>query len=203
MVTSTASNSTKIERDLDDVLTYHINLILSYAERNPLDALHENHLGDPIFELFGLTDISFTRKRWAAGFANSCATNLGRFTDKAAKIILADAFGLSKEQLLKKVEIRSNNTVEIEETDGVILASELTPERGRRVRAVAAKLAQHLQKPFNADGVGFELRGRYGKNDDTLIQKDEHMAEAISSFGSRPRHGHLQYKQCQRGNHAP
>jgi len=60
--------------ELDKVLQYHVGLILSYEQRNSLEELHENYLGDPVFELFGLADLAFTRKRWAAGFANSCAT---------------------------------------------------------------------------------------------------------------------------------
>jgi hypothetical protein len=175
-----------IEEDLDVILKYHVGMIMTYAERNPVKELHDSYLGDPVFELFGLTDMSFAQKRWAAGFANSCATNLGRFTDKAAKVILRDAFNLTPEQLLKKVRIRSNDTVEIEETDGVILLNEIPRERRDRVGQIASQLVQRLPKPFDAGGIGFEFRGRYGKNDDTLIQKDEHMAQAIRGLTAVP-----------------
>lgn len=176
----------RIEGHLDELLKLHIGLILSYAERNTIEELHARYLGDPVFELFGLTSQSFTKRRWTAGFANSCATNLGRFTDKATKAILVDAFGLPAEQILKKVKIRSNNKTEIEETDGIILASEVPSALRGRVETVAKRLSQKLAKPFDAKGVGFELRGRYGKNDDTLIQKDEHMADAIRALGAVP-----------------
>src|SRR5207253_1079706 len=91
-----------VEAELDRILTHHVNLILSYAQRKPLDKLFEEHQGDPVFEMFGMTDIEFIRKRWAAGLANSCATNLGRFTDKAMKVILAGTFKLTPAVLLKK-----------------------------------------------------------------------------------------------------
>jgi hypothetical protein len=35
---------------------------MNFAERNPIDGLYESHLGDPIFELFGLTDIYHSRE---------------------------------------------------------------------------------------------------------------------------------------------
>ena len=163
-----------------------MRLILSYSDRNSLQDLHKRYLGDPVFELFGLTDLEFTKKRWAAGFANSCATNLGRFTDKAAKRILGDAFGLSDDVLLKKVTITANDTVETEETDGVVLVSDVSEGDATHVQAMADDLASRLTQPFPASGIGFEFRGRYGKNDDTLIQKDEHMAEAIRALGAVP-----------------
>jgi len=175
-----------IEADLDKVLVYHTELILSYEDRNPIDELHKNYLGDPVFELFGFTDVSFTKKRWTAGFANSCATNLGRFTDKAAKIILKDAFDLTAEQLLKTVSIKSNNKTETEETDGVVLVAEIPLKLRARVQKIADRLAMSLAKPMTPLGIGFELRGRYGKNDDTLLQKDEHMADAIRELGAVP-----------------
>ncbi len=176
----------RIYSALDRHLTYHVGLIINYADRNPISELHEKHLGDPIFEKFGLTDISFAQKRWAAGFANSCATNLGRFTDKAAKAILISAFGLSAEQVLKRVKIRSNHRTEIEETDGVILADEVSPGHRDKVVRLAKRLGSQLPGPQPTDGLGFEFRGRYGKNDDTLIQKDEHMAAAITELGAVP-----------------
>src|SRR5262245_40438387 len=109
---------------LDAALQYHIDIILSYERRNSIDALHASHQGDPVFDLFGMTDLAFTKKRWAAGFANSCATNLGRFTDKATKIILAGAFNVAPLTLRKKVTITANSRTETEETDGVLLIDE-------------------------------------------------------------------------------
>lgn len=172
---------------LDAHLKYHISLILNYAERNPISELHEKHLGDPVFEKFGLTHISFAQKRWAAGFANSCATNLGRFTDKAAKDILIHAFGVPKATILKRVEIQSNNKIEVEETDGVIMLSDIPKQHHDRLNKVIADLRPRTRDPKrNYSGVGFELRGRYGKNDDTLIQKDEHMAHALEEINAIP-----------------
>jgi len=113
-------------------------------------------------------------------------SNLGRFTDKAAKIILLRAFGLSPDVLLKKVSIAANNRTEVEETDGVILANEVRRDDAKRVQDITNRLAGQLAKPFAAQGVGFEFRGRYGKNDDTLLQKDEHMADAIRHIGAVP-----------------
>lgn len=171
---------------LDTALQYHISLILSYEQRNPIDELHASHQGDPVFELFGMTDLAFTKKRWAAGFANSCATNLGRFTDKATKIILAGAFNVTPLILLKKVTISANNRTETEETDGVLLVDEVDSNMVGRLQTVTNRLKEQLADPFDAKGLGFEFRGRYGKNDDTLIQKDEHMAHAIRDLGAVP-----------------
>jgi hypothetical protein len=89
-------------------------------------------------------------------------------------------------RLLKKVKIRSNDTVEIEETDGIIMLDEIPSGRRNRVNKIAVQLSKRLPKPFNAAGIGFEFRGRYGKNDDTLIQKDEHMAQAIRALRAVP-----------------
>lgn len=171
---------------LDAALQYHIGMILSYGDRNPLEELHASHQGDPVFELFGMTDLAFTKKRWAAGFANSCATNLGRFTDKATKIIIAGAFNVPAITLLKKVSIVANNRTETEETDGVLLMNEVDPKTVGRLKDVTNRLKKQLAHPFEASGLGFEFRGRYGKNDDTLIQKDEHMAHAIRDLGAVP-----------------
>lgn len=171
---------------LDVALQYHIGMILSYEKRNPIDELHASHQGDPVFELFGMTDLAFTKKRWAAGFANSCATNLGRFTDKATKIILAGAFNVTPLTFLKKVTITANNRTETEETDGVLLLNEVEAKMVARLRSVTNRLKKQLADPFDAQGLGFEFRGRYGKNDDTLIQKDEHMAHAIRGLGAVP-----------------
>jgi hypothetical protein len=171
---------------LDAALQYHVGMILSYGQRNPVEELHASHQGDPVFELFGMTDLAFTKKRWAAGFANSCATNLGRFTDKATKIILAGAFNVIPLVLLKKVTIASNNRTETEETDGVLLVDEVDAKTVARLRTVTNRLKRQLTNPFDAKGLGFEFRGRYGKNDDTLIQKDEHMAHAIRGLGAVP-----------------
>ena len=171
---------------LDAALQYHIGMILSYEKRNPIDELHARHQGDPVFELFGMTDLAFTKKRWAAGFANSCATNLGRFTDKATKIVLAGTFNVPPLTLLKKVTIAANNRTETEETDGVLLVDEVDAKMVARLRTVTNRLQKQLANPFDAKGLGFEFRGRYGKNDDTLIQKDEHMAHAIRDLGAVP-----------------
>jgi hypothetical protein len=171
---------------LDVALHYHIDMILSYEKRNPIDELHASHQGDPVFELFGLTDLAFTKKRWIAGFANSCATNLGRFTDKATKIILAGAFNVTPLTLLKKVTITANNRTETEETDGVLLVDEVDAKAVARLRTITNRLKKQLADPLDAKGLGFEFRGRYGKNDDTLIQKDEHMAHAIRDLGAVP-----------------
>lgn len=171
---------------LDAALQYHIGMILSYERRNPIEELHASHQGDPVFELFGMTDLAFSKKRWAAGFANSCATNLGRFTDKATKIILAGVFNITPLTLLKKVTITANNRTETEETDGVLLVDEVDPKTVASLKTVTSRLRKQLTEPFDAKGLGFEFRGRYGKNDDTLIQKDEHMAHAIRDLGAVP-----------------
>jgi hypothetical protein len=171
---------------LDAALQYHIGMILTYEKRNPVDELQASLQGDPVFELFGMTDLAFTKKRWAAGFANSCATNLGRFTDKATKIILAGAFNVTPLTLLKKVTITANNRIETEQTDGVLLVDEVDDKTVARLRNITKRLQKQLADPFDAKGLGFEFRGRYGKNDDTLIQKDEHMAHAIRDLGAVP-----------------
>ena len=144
------------------------------------------YVGDPIFELFGFTDMGFTRKRWEAGFANSCATNLGRFTDKATKVIFAEASGLDAATLLKSVQIQSNAAIETEEIDGVLLLDEVAPKMRPKLEAVTTRLKAQHAADANARGLGFEFRGRYGKNDDTLLQKDEHMAAAIRGLGAIP-----------------
>lgn len=163
---------------------------MSYAKRNSIENLQKRHLDDPVFEAFGFTGISFARKRWAAGFANSCATNLGRFMDKAAKEVLAHAFNVERSIILKKVEINVDGNLVLEETDGVVLAHEVSPQMREIVRCITDKYAneyaKRLHPPFSAKGVGFEFRGRYGKNDDTLIQKDEHMAAAIRQLHAVP-----------------
>lgn len=175
-----------IESRLDPLLKYHVDMILSYAERNPIEELHARYVGDPVFELFGFTDMSFTRKRWEAGFANSCATNLGRFTDKATKVIFGVASGLDAAKLLKTVEISANDAVETEEVDGVLLLDEVDVKMRARLQTVTDRLKTQHSADANARGLGFEFRGRYGKNDDTLLQKDEHMAAAIRGLGAIP-----------------
>ncbi len=181
------THATEVEAALDEDLTYHVGMILSYTKRNPLETLHTKHQGDPIFEFFGMTSLEFTKKRWAAGFANSCATNLGRFAEKATTTMLSVAFGLTAPQLLKTLTITANEVVETEATDGVLLVDEVQPDSRDRLKKVASRLSNELSSPFDAKGIGFEIRGRYGKNDDTLLQKDRHMAQAIQKkWGAVP-----------------
>lgn len=176
----------EIKKVLDGILGYHLNMIMSYEERSPFEELHKSHQGDPFFEIFGMTDVEFTRKRWYAGFANACATNLGRFTDKATKTLLTAASGLPPEKLLRKVTIRSNDAAETEEMDSVLMLDEVSASMRPALSNVIEQLSSVDPKPFAARGIAFELRGRYGKNDDTLIQKDEHMASAMRELGAIP-----------------
>jgi len=170
----------KIEDKLDIQLNHNLNLISTYLERNTIEEYKEIFSGDPVFEIFGLTDDKFLKKRIIAGLANSIATNLGRFTDKATKIIFTEAFNIPMDQFLVKIEIDSNGKKEIEEVDGFITFDNI-PESWKKhfdksLQQYHSKCKELIKKPI---GFGFEFRGRYGKNDDSLLQKDEHMSSAL------------------------
>lgn len=164
-----------MEKSLDELLVYHLQLIETYEERHPLQDLHKSADGDFVLSMFGLTDDAFVKLRWRAGFANSCSTNLGRFFDKASKLLLSETFGIPLDTLQKKMNVGSS----VEQADAVVLVNEAVINKDRLLAVIQ-------QINHNAVGLGFEFRSRYGKNDDTLLQKDENVAEAMQKNGLVP-----------------
>jgi len=84
------------------------------------------------------------------------------------------------DEFLLKIEIDSNGTKEIEEVDGFITLNNIPEEFKEPFKTFLDKYKERcssiIEKPI---GFGFEFRGRYGKNDDSLLQKDEHMSSAL------------------------
>lgn len=166
-------------QQLDVLLAYHLNLIDTYAARHPFEDLLADAGDDLVLSLFGMTEESFIRRRWIAGFTNSCSTNLGRFLDKASKLLLSESFGLPQSVITKDLLIEIGGKQMVEQADAMIDGNEITKNH-HLLKSVLDRLKTDKK------GLGFEFRSRYGKNDDSLVQKDEHMSQALMQAGVVP-----------------
>ena len=185
----THDSQTFIYQFIDPILEKYLSQIESYNKFDDIDTDIQLYNNDALYSLFGLSDPRFIKLRYGAGFANACATNIGRFFEKSFKLILCKSFNLTESAVSLSVNLTVGRASEKRETDGVLRLNDIRDEyaKARILNIIKQEKNEHtLYKNKEIVGFGFEARVRYGKHDAKLLQADEHMANKLIDQGLLP-----------------